>query len=148
MKAHHRAGGLLAPRVVIHAPAPPGEHEHVREPPVDVGGHRSVRRPQQSGGEDLRAGEHERPVPQPLAHARGDLVGRRVLRALRDNEFYIFTHPEYRPVFAARFDAILASEPQDGFPEARAKAETRVLTAPPYAPEIAHRTPPRKSYRS
>ena len=33
------------------------------------------------------------------------------------------------------------------FPEARAKAEVRVLTAPPYAPEIVHRSQPRKSYR-
>ena len=44
-------------------------------------------------------------------------------------------------------DALLASVPPQPFPEARAKAETRVLTAPPYAPEIVKRSQPRKSYR-
>ncbi|MEN9704755.1 MAG: hypothetical protein RLZZ393_634 [Pseudomonadota bacterium] len=75
-------------------------------------------------------------------------AGERVLNGVKNNDLFILTHPEFKPGMKERFDAILASEPQDGFPEARAKAETRVLTAPPYAPEIAHRTPPRKSYRS
>jgi NAD(P)-dependent dehydrogenase (short-subunit alcohol dehydrogenase family) len=75
-------------------------------------------------------------------------AGERVLNGVKNNDLFILTHPEFKPGIKERFDAILASEPQDGFPEARAKAETRVLTAPPYAPEIAHRTAPRKSYRS
>ena len=75
-------------------------------------------------------------------------AGERVLNGVKNNDLFILTHPEFKPGMKERFDAILASEPQDGFPEARAKAQTRVLTAPPYAPEIAHRTAPRKSYRS
>jgi hypothetical protein len=71
-----------------------------------------------------------------------------VLNGVVNNDLFILTHPEFRPGMKERFDAILASIPQDGFPEARARAETRVLTAPPYAPEIAHRTQPRKSYRT
>ena len=43
-------------------------------------------------------------------------VGRRVLRAVRDDEFYIFTHPEYRRVFAARFETILAAHGESAEP--------------------------------
>jgi NADP-dependent 3-hydroxy acid dehydrogenase YdfG len=75
-------------------------------------------------------------------------AGERVLNGVKNNDLFLFTHPEFKPGIKERCDAILASEPQDGFPEARGKAETRVLTAPPYAPEIAHRSQPRKSYRS
>ena len=75
-------------------------------------------------------------------------AGERVLNGVKHNDLFIFTHPEFKPGMKERFDAILASEPTDGFPEARAKAQTRVLTAPPYAPEIIHRSQPRKSYRS
>jgi NAD(P)-dependent dehydrogenase (short-subunit alcohol dehydrogenase family) len=75
-------------------------------------------------------------------------AGERVLNGVVNNDLFIFTHPEFKPGMKDRFDAILASEPQDGFPEARAKAQARVLTSPAYAPEIEHRTPKRKSYRS
>jgi NAD(P)-dependent dehydrogenase (short-subunit alcohol dehydrogenase family) len=74
-------------------------------------------------------------------------AGERVLNGVVNNDLFIFTHPEFKPGMKERFDAILASEPQDGFPEARAKAQARVLTSPAYVPEIAHRTPKRKSYR-
>jgi len=75
-------------------------------------------------------------------------AGERVLNGVVNNDLFIFTHPEFKAGMKERFDAILASIPTDGFPEARAKAETRVLTAPAYAPEIAHRSQPRKSYRT
>lgn len=75
-------------------------------------------------------------------------AGERVLNGVKNNDLFLFTHPEFKPGIKERCDAILASEPQDGFPEARAKAETRVLTAPPYAPEIVHRSQPRKNYRT
>jgi NAD(P)-dependent dehydrogenase (short-subunit alcohol dehydrogenase family) len=74
-------------------------------------------------------------------------AGERVLNGIRNNDLFIFSHPEFKPGMKERFDAILASVPREAFPEARAKAETRVLTAPPYAPEIVHRNLPRKSYR-
>ena len=74
-------------------------------------------------------------------------AGERVLNGVRNNDLFIFSHPEFKPGMKERFDAILASVPPEAFPEARAKAETRVLTAPPYAPELAHRSLPRKSYR-
>ena len=74
-------------------------------------------------------------------------AGERVLNGVRNNDLFIFSHPEFKPGMQERFDAILASVPSEAFPEARAKAETRVLTAPPYGPEIVHRKQARKSYR-
>ncbi|MET0291497.1 MAG: SDR family oxidoreductase [Steroidobacteraceae bacterium] len=74
-------------------------------------------------------------------------AGERVLNGVKNNDLFIFTHPEFKPGIKERTDAILASVPNEPFPEARAKAETRVLTAPPYAPEIVKRNKPRKSYR-
>jgi NAD(P)-dependent dehydrogenase (short-subunit alcohol dehydrogenase family) len=74
-------------------------------------------------------------------------AGERVLNGVRNNDLFIFSHPEFKPGMQQRFDAILASVPPESFPEARAKAQTRVLTAPPYAPELVHRRQPRKTYR-
>jgi NAD(P)-dependent dehydrogenase (short-subunit alcohol dehydrogenase family) len=74
-------------------------------------------------------------------------AGERVLNGVRHNDLFILSHPEFKPGMQERFDAILASVPMEAFPEARAKAETRVLTSPPYAPEIAHRKQGRSSYR-
>ena len=75
-------------------------------------------------------------------------AGERVLNGVINNDLFIFTHPEFAPGMKERFDAILASEPTDGYPQARAAAETRVLTAPAYLPEIVHRRQARKSYRT
>jgi NAD(P)-dependent dehydrogenase (short-subunit alcohol dehydrogenase family) len=74
-------------------------------------------------------------------------AGERVLNGVRHNDLFIFSHPEFKPGMQERFDAILASVPAEAFPEARAKAQARVLTSPPYAPEIAHRRQGRASYR-
>ena len=37
------------------------------------------------------------------------MVAARVLEGIRDDELYIFTHPELKPAFEARFNAILAA---------------------------------------
>jgi NAD(P)-dependent dehydrogenase (short-subunit alcohol dehydrogenase family) len=74
-------------------------------------------------------------------------AGERVLHGVKHNDLFIFTHPEFKPGMKERFDAILASVPSEPFPAARAAAETRVLTAAPYAPEIVHRSQTRRSYR-
>ena len=37
------------------------------------------------------------------------IVGRRVVEALNDEEFYIFTHPNYHPVMKERAQAIDAA---------------------------------------
>jgi NAD(P)-dependent dehydrogenase (short-subunit alcohol dehydrogenase family) len=38
-----------------------------------------------------------------------DLVGAHVLRAIRANDLYVLTHPEFRPLFEARAEGILAA---------------------------------------
>jgi NAD(P)-dependent dehydrogenase (short-subunit alcohol dehydrogenase family) len=74
-------------------------------------------------------------------------AGERVINGIRNNDLFILTHPEFRAGMQERFDAILASVPAEEAPAARLAASRRVLTAPPYAPEIEHRRKPRKSYR-
>jgi NAD(P)-dependent dehydrogenase (short-subunit alcohol dehydrogenase family) len=75
-------------------------------------------------------------------------AGERVLNGVIHNDLFILTHPEYMPGTQPRFDAMLASEPPEAFPEERARGETRVLRCGIYAREIAHRQQKRKSYRS
>jgi NAD(P)-dependent dehydrogenase (short-subunit alcohol dehydrogenase family) len=70
-------------------------------------------------------------------------AGERVLNGVINNDLFIFTHPEFKAGMKERFDAILASVPDEPFPETRARAETRA----PYKPEIEHRSRKRSKYR-
>jgi NAD(P)-dependent dehydrogenase (short-subunit alcohol dehydrogenase family) len=66
-------------------------------------------RPAALGGPEPGAG---RAAPTDAAVEAGmdpDAVGARVLRAIRANEPYVLTHPEFRGAFAARAEAILAA---------------------------------------
>src|SRR5689334_18887817 len=60
-------------------------------------------------------GSYQRPEQEAMksAFAAGALspetVGRRVVQAIRDNDFYVLTHTKERPVIGARFDRILAA---------------------------------------
>ncbi len=51
-----------------------------------------------------------------------DEVGERVLAGIRANDLYILTHPEFAGGMRTRFDAILASMPDEPINEARAAA--------------------------
>jgi NAD(P)-dependent dehydrogenase (short-subunit alcohol dehydrogenase family)/glutathione S-transferase len=65
-------------------------------------------------------------------------LGERVLRGIRRNDLYILTHPEYEQGVRDRFDAILASFPEEAPPPpARIAAETVVLRNPLFAEERA-----------
>jgi NAD(P)-dependent dehydrogenase (short-subunit alcohol dehydrogenase family) len=77
-------------------------------------------------------------------------AGERVLNGVIHNDLFIVTHPEYMPGTKERFDAIMASIPVEGTPppEARVRAEARLLRTGIYAREIAHRKKPRKSFRT
>jgi NAD(P)-dependent dehydrogenase (short-subunit alcohol dehydrogenase family) len=75
-------------------------------------------------------------------------AGERVLNGVKNNDLFIFSHPEFKAGMQQRFDAFVASITPEAAPEARVKAVTRVLTAPPYGPEITHRRQGRKSYRA
>ena len=67
-------------------------------------------------------------------------AGRRVLRAVRANDLYVLTTPEFEPEFAARGEAILASLPTD-VPVSRPREimGRMILGKTPYAAERDHR---------
>jgi NAD(P)-dependent dehydrogenase (short-subunit alcohol dehydrogenase family) len=52
-------------------------------------------------------------------------IGRLVLRGVRNNELYIITHPEYKPLFEARSMALTASIPTDVHPSDARSAAVR-----------------------
>jgi NAD(P)-dependent dehydrogenase (short-subunit alcohol dehydrogenase family) len=91
--------------------------------------------------------DHDPDDPARVAMMDPVEAGERVLNGVVNNDLFIFTHPEFKPGMQERFDAILASVPDEPFPPARAAAETRVLTAAPYKPEIEHRRRKRSTYR-
>ena len=64
--------------------------------------------------------------------------GRRVVEAVRRNELFILTHPEFRDGAQERFDALLASFPDEPVDPERAEAIAFLLRNPIYA-EILER---------
>jgi NAD(P)-dependent dehydrogenase (short-subunit alcohol dehydrogenase family) len=63
-------------------------------------------------------------------------AGQRVLRAVRHNDLYVLTTPEFESEFAARGEAILASLPGDvGASKAREAMGRMILGKTPYAAE-------------
>jgi NAD(P)-dependent dehydrogenase (short-subunit alcohol dehydrogenase family) len=63
-------------------------------------------------------------------------AGRRVLKAVRNNDLYVLTTPEFEPEFAARGEAIVASIPTDiSASHAREVMGRMILGKTPYAAE-------------
>src|SRR5580698_6598047 len=63
-------------------------------------------------------------------------AGRRVLRAMRSNDLYVLTTPEFAPEFAARGEAIVASVPTDiSVSQPREMMGRMILGKTPYAAE-------------
>jgi len=62
----------------------------------------------------------------------GAEIGEYVLRGVRQNDLYILTHPEIRPVLEARAAALLAALPTETVSMARIEAESRLLDASLY----------------
>lgn len=77
----------------------------------------------------------ERPV-SPLWMS-ADEVGERVLAGIRRNDLYILTHPEFAPGMRTRFDAILASMPDETINAERAAAIGFLLGNPVFDAELA-----------
>jgi NAD(P)-dependent dehydrogenase (short-subunit alcohol dehydrogenase family) len=84
------------------------------------------------------AGVGRTPAQNREAVAAGNMdplwVARRVLAAVRANELYVFTHPEYRALVAARAEMLLAAfgEPaQPGFKTPKAQLERMSRSAYP-----------------
>ncbi|MBF8269399.1 MAG: SDR family NAD(P)-dependent oxidoreductase [Gammaproteobacteria bacterium] len=74
-------------------------------------------------------------------------AGERVLNGVRNNDLFILTHPEFKDGMQERFDAIIASVPDEEAPANRVAIGARVTHADIYPREIAHRRKDRKSYR-
>lgn len=74
-------------------------------------------------------------------------AGERVLNGIRNNDLFILTHPEFKDGMKERYDAILASVPDETPPPERVARSAVVLHAGIYPREIAHRAQKRKSYR-
>ena len=53
-------------------------------------------------------------------------VAERVLNAIRENRYYIFTHPEHKSQLRILFDEIIAAYPEGKAPAGRASYEARV----------------------
>lgn len=52
-----------------------------------------------------------------------DEIGEKVLRAIRENRFYVFTHPDHREELRDIFDEVLAEFPDEPVPQARREIE-------------------------
>ncbi len=61
----------------------------------------------------------------------------RVLAGIRRNDLYILTHPEFAPGMRTRFDAILASMPDEPVNAARAEAIGFLLGNPVFDEQLA-----------
>ena len=68
--------------------------------------------------------------PHPMMLNAMDEVeaGRHVLRGIKANQLFIFSHPEFREVIKSRNDAMLAAVPDEPFPEARADSIRWILS--------------------
>ena len=64
----------------------------------------------------------------PAVHEAGmepDEIGEKILRAIRENRFYVFTHPDHREELREIFDEMLASFPEEPVPAERLAIEQR-----------------------
>lgn len=74
------------------------------------------------------------PPPDFMQHAMSPIeAGQHVLRGIRDNALYIFSHPEFREVMAARHAAIMAAVPNGPLDQARADSIRWILSNPIYS---------------
>ncbi|UVO50646.1 SDR family NAD(P)-dependent oxidoreductase [Sphingomonas sp. SUN019] len=71
-----------------------------------------------------------------------DEVGERVLAGIRANDLYILTHPEFAAGMRTRFDAILASMPDEPINHERAEAIGFLLGNQAFDDQLARHTSP------
>ncbi len=99
--------------------------------------------------------ENQRKPPPPGAPPRRPNImmepleaGERVLNGVRNNDLFIFSHPEFRDGMQERFDAFMASVPDETPPPDRARVEQILAHCPIYPLETAHRKLRRSTYRA
>jgi len=74
------------------------------------------------------------PPPEFLLNAMDAVdAGRYVLRGIRNNDLYIFSHPEFREVLTARSHALLGALPDEPINQARADSVRWLLSNPIYS---------------
>lgn len=93
---------------------------------------------QDSGYAEREAQLGKRPV-SPLWMS-ADEVGERVLAGIRNNDLYILTHPEFAQGMRTRFDAILASMPDEPINQERAEGIGFLLGNQAFDEQLARRT--------
>jgi len=93
---------------------------------------------QDSGYAEREAQLEKRPV-SPLWMS-ADEVGERVLAGIRNNDLYILTHPEFAKGMRTRFDAILASMPDEPINHERAEGIGFLLGNKVFDEQLARRT--------
>jgi hypothetical protein len=67
--------------------------------------------------------------------------GERILRGIRRNDLYIFTHPEFKEGAAEHFEAMLAAFPDEPINTERADAIRFLLSNPIFKQELAKKEP-------
>ena len=70
-----------------------------------------------------------------------DEAGKRVLAGIRNNDLYILTHPEFAAGMRSRFEAILASFPDEPINRERAEAIAFLLSNPAFDDQLARHRP-------
>jgi len=93
---------------------------------------------QDSGYAEREAQLGKRPV-SPLWMS-ADEVGERVLAGIRNNDLYILTHPEFAQGMRTRFDAILASMPDEPINQERAEGIGFLLGNKVFDEQLERRT--------
>src|SRR5690606_34246477 len=80
------------------------------------------------------------PLPPMMQHAMDPIkAGEYVLRGILNNDLFIFSHPEYRDVMAARHAALMAALPDEPPDELRVESRRPILSSPIYLEALAKR---------
>jgi short-subunit dehydrogenase len=118
------AGELAAEKIGVSAFCPGPVQSNIRE----LGKLRPAKYRKDSGLEEFEKQLAQRP--------QGELwmdpveCGERVVRGIRRNDLYIFTHPEFKAGAKERFDKMLASFPEEPINQPRADAIRFLLSNP------------------
>ena len=112
-------GELAADNIGVSAFLPrPRGHQYWRGGPVASGGVQKM-----TAGYAGNGGGNSQPVRIRRTRMSIEECGERVLRGIRRNDRYTFTHREFKEGVAERMEAILASFPQEDINQTRAQRD-------------------------
>ena len=81
------------------------------------------------------------PAPMAPFALPPDEVGRRVLKGVQRNDLFIMTHPEFRNIIKARYEALMAAIPEEDIPPVRRDFAASLNQDKIYAGQIANGAP-------